>query len=582
MTWPSGDGNGNVGASALPRSVKRSTAAALFAILLLAVVVRLLPLLRTLYWGADFGEYYALARALVENGTVPSAYDGWGVTYPDFPGLYFVNGAFAFAGLSAEAAASVVAPALVGFVVLPVFLIAVRTTGDDLAALVAAAFLAVIMFHAYPTSHAIPAALGNLLLVAALLQFLSLQRSRAWFVPLALTGFAAVVTHHLATYVLLVASVAALGLRVLLRPRLRVRDLRYELAFVVLLAAATLAYWLLYARSLWILIITKSPFSDTALVLGIAAGIASVPLFLLARRRLHWRFRPRLRTVRGAAIAAGIAFAVAAGIMSATALAPVPGTAIRLGPEHLLFFLPTIGFVALAAAGRRVFDFSREGPDVAAWFVAMVASVVAGAALAPEALIPYRHLEYLAIPLALFAGMGVRWLTLPRGPRHALAAGAVALLVAVAAANAFPPPALLAGFDEGIPGRTVEAALWIQDHASPGAIGPLVAGDHTTSTVLFGFAGVDATWDRETRFWHTQDVATAVAAMASVRVDGRTMRVDWVVITEGMRRGLQTSPFAPALPLSPDEEAKFAAVPFHKTFDSGYAQVYFVNWGYAS
>lgn len=185
--------------------MKRSTAAALFAILLLAMLMRLLPLLRHLHWGSDFGEYYALTRAIVDDAVLPASYGGWGITYPQFPGLYVVNGAFVFAGASPDFAATVLVPALSALAVLPVFLIAVRVTRDDLAALVASAFLAVVMLHVYPTSHAIPASLGEVLLVGAVLMFLGLRRSPRLFVPALLAAFSVVVTHHLATYVLILA-----------------------------------------------------------------------------------------------------------------------------------------------------------------------------------------------------------------------------------------------------------------------------------------------------------------------------------------------------------------------------------------
>jgi len=198
--------------------VKRSTAAALFAILLLAVILRLLPLLKSMYWGSDFGEYYALTRALVQDGALPTAYGGWGVTYPWFPGLFVVNGAFVVAGMPADAVVVFLVPVLAAFGVLPMFLLAVRVTGDDGAGLAAAAFLGVAFPHVFPTSHGIPASLGDFLLLGALLLFLGVRRSPKLFVPLVLAGLATVVTHHLATYVLLLAASSALLLRILHRP----------------------------------------------------------------------------------------------------------------------------------------------------------------------------------------------------------------------------------------------------------------------------------------------------------------------------------------------------------------------------
>lgn len=557
--------------------MKRSTAAALLAIALLAVLMRLLPLLRSLYWGSDFGEYYLLTRALASDGVVPAAYAGWGVTYPWFPGMLVVNGAFVHFGVSPDLAATVVVPLLSGLAVLPMFLLAARVTRDDLAALVAAAFLAVVMFHVYPTSHAVPAALGDLLLLGGLLAFLTVRRNPRAFVPLVLIGLALVVTHHLGTYVLLLACGGALLLRAVLDRKLTLRAIRYEFAFVVLLAVVTIAYWVAYARPFWSLVEGHAPVPATALVLAALLALALVPTVVGLRRRASWRFRPRARSVRTAAGATGLAVATSFAIAGIAIAFPVPGTSIRLEPVHLVLFAPTFLFLSLAAGGRRLMDFSREGTDATAWFLALLASTAFGALAVPEVLIPYRHLEYLAIPVAIFIGAGVRWLSLAGGVRgRTLAVGAVALLVSGTAATAYPGPTVLAGFDEGIRSRTVEAALWVGHHGDG-----LVAGDHRQSTVLFGVGGLDATWDRETDFWHTTSASDALAAMSAVPLDGTTARVDWILLDEDLLTGVQLSPFAPALPLRPVEEAKFAAAPFQKLFDSGAAQVCFVNWGLA-
>ena len=557
--------------------MKRSTAAALLAILLLAALMRLLPLLQHLHWGSDFGEYYALTRAIVDDGVLPAAYGGWGLTYPQFPGLYVVNGAFVLAGASPDFAATVLVPVLSAFAVLPVFLIAARVSGEDVAGLVAAAFLGVVLFTVYPASHAIPASLGELLLLGALLLFLGLRRSPAFFAPLLLSGWAVVVTHHLATYVLILAATSALLLRCLLDARITLRSIRWEFAFLAILVASTLVFWRFSAPSFWSLVVTKSPATGEVLVAAAIGLLALVPATIVLRRRLSWRFRPRLRSVRGATLAVGLAVITSFVIVGIAAKTSVAGTTIRLDWVYLFPFIPTFLFLSIAAAGRRVLDFTREGASVTAWFVVLIASLAVGSVAAPEVLIPYRHLEYLAVPVAVMVGAGVRWLTLGAETRAQVRAiAAVGLLVAGTALAAYPKPVAVAGFQEGISPRSVEAALWIRTHADG-----LAAGDHRLSSVLFGFGGVDATWNREVRFWHTEDTALTLAAMAQVRLPSGTAPVEWVAIDGDLRAGLQTSPFAPALPLTPGEEARFLRPPFQKTFDSGSAQVYWVNWGLA-
>jgi len=556
--------------------VKRSTGLALLGILLLAIVLRLLPLLRQAYWGSDFGEYYRLTRDLVEGGVVPTPYGGWGITYPYFPGFFVFNGAFVLAGVPVDAALVVLGPLAGALAVLPLFLVATRTTGDDLAGLAASAFLAVVMLHVYATSHPLPATLGDLLLLGAFLMYLGIRRSPKVLVLLIPTALAIIMTHHLATYALILAAVGSLLLRAILDSKIALRHVRFELAFLVVLVAMTIAYWLTYANLLWQLIVLNSPLSTGLLVAGAALGIAIIPAVILARRRVSWRFRPRTRSVRAATVGVGIAILAGFAIMIVSILASVPGTSIRLTPLHLVVFAPTVAFLCFGGAGRRSMDFSREGADVTGWFVALVLSVFAGGAIAATVLIPYRHLEYVVMPLAVMVGAGVRWLCLraDSAARRLAAVGIVGILVASSATVSVPPPAVMAGFDEGTDAGSATAVLWVRDNARG-----LVGGDHRLSSVLFGFARVDATSDRETRFWHEENQTAAVDFMRLVVVGDRTLRVDWIVIDRNSRAGLQTSPFEPPLPLLPAEEAKFFTAPFHKVYDSGFAQVYFVNWG---
>src|SRR5207245_8862597 len=81
-------------------------------------------------------------------------------------------------------------------------------------------------------------------------------------------------------------------------------------------------------------------------------------------------------------------------------------TTFRVPATGLLYFVPLVLLLSFAAAGRRFVDFLADGLAVNGWFVALLASAVVGIAVAPRVLIPYRHAEYLMIPLAIFAGMG--------------------------------------------------------------------------------------------------------------------------------------------------------------------------------
>src|SRR2546427_11324861 len=78
--------------------MRKSTALGLAAIALGSISVRLSPLSSFVYWGSDTGEYFSILRTLVRTGHVSTPYYGWGITYPYFPGMFFVQAGLANLG----------------------------------------------------------------------------------------------------------------------------------------------------------------------------------------------------------------------------------------------------------------------------------------------------------------------------------------------------------------------------------------------------------------------------------------------------------------------------------------------------
>src|SRR2546425_9801632 len=78
--------------------MRKSTALGLAAIALGSISVRLSPLSSFVYWGSDTGEYFSILRTLVRTGHVSTPYYGWGITYPYFPGMFFVQAGLADLG----------------------------------------------------------------------------------------------------------------------------------------------------------------------------------------------------------------------------------------------------------------------------------------------------------------------------------------------------------------------------------------------------------------------------------------------------------------------------------------------------
>jgi hypothetical protein len=556
--------------------MKKSTALGLTAILIGSVAIRLSPLWSFLYWGSDTGEYFAILRDLVGTGHVSSAYYGWGITYPYFPGMFFVQGGLVeLSGLDSPTALNLLVPTLGAFAVVPMFLIAQRITGDDRIALFAAAFLMGAIPQAYTTAHAAPASLGDLLVLTGLLLFLRLRVDRAALVPLLLVTGALVATHHLSLYFFLLMVLGAVVIRGLASPWRWTAGTKREVAYSAILLVGTFTYWLGYATTF-----RESILSDVdirpwwALLALFPIGIGLVAALIFFRTRLRWRYRPTYPSLRrrGTAYAAAAGTILLLGVVAV--VAGVPGTSFRVPAEGLLYFVPLVLLMSFAAPGRPFLDFERDGVAVNAWLVALLLSAIVGITVAPRVLIPYRHMEYLVVPFAIFAGVGLFRtldLTAIRKGRRMATLAVLGLLLVANGFSAIPPPSTLAGWREGTTPAAIDPAYWARDQARG-----LVVSDHHGSTTVFGFGGLNATWDRTRTPFSMTDPYAGLSGIDSPsgRKDG-----SYIWIDRDMEAGVRLTPWETAIPMDPKVVQKFDAAPFIKVFDNGYARLYWIAWG---
>jgi hypothetical protein len=557
--------------------MKQSVAAGLTALVLASIAVRLSPLWSFVYWGSDTGEYFAILRVLVQTGHVSTRYYGWGVTYPYFPGMFFVQAGFAdLAGLDVPTVLNLLVPILGAVSVVPMFLIARRITGDDRVALFAAALLVGAIPQAYTTAHAAPATLGDLLAFSGLLLFLRLRTDGTAIVPLVVVSGALIATHHLSLYFFLLMVLGTIIVRGLARPWHWTPGAKREIAFAAILLAGTFAYWLAYATTFREFILTDVSIRPWwALLVLFAAAVLVLAVIVYARARIPWRYRPRYPGLpyRGSAYASAVGIILILGLVSV--LFGVPGTTFRVSPEGLIYFVPLVLLISFSAPGRKFLDFEAEGVAPNAWLVALIGSAVVGIAVAPHVLIPYRHMEYLMVPFAIFAGIGFFRLLDLSSDRRRWRAAACAAIGLIFVANAFtgvPPPATLAGWREGTISAALDPAYWARDHASG-----LVVSDHHGSTTVFGFGGLNATWDRtRSPFFPGSD---PYAGLSGIDSPSGPKDGTYVWIDRDMEAGLRLTPWETAAPMDPTVIAKFDTSPFLKVFDNGYARLYWIAWG---
>lgn len=556
--------------------MRKSTALGLASVVLASIAIRLSPLLTFLYWGSDTGEYLVILRGLGRTGHVSTTYYGWGITYPYFPGMFFVQAGLVDLGrLDLPTVLNLLVPTLGALATLPMFLITKRVTGDDRLSVFATALLAGAIPTAYTAAHPAPATLGFLLALASLLLFVRLRTDRQAIAPLLLTTVSLVMTHHLSLYFFLIMVLGAIVVQGLARPWRWTAGAKREVAYASLLLAVTFAYWLGYATTFRVSILPDVNIQPWwALLALFPVGLFLLAAIVYGRGRIGWRYRPSYPSLRhrGADYIAAVLPILVLGVVSV--VVGVPGTTFRVQATDLLYFVPLILLLAFSAPGRKFLDFSADGLQPTAWLLALLGSAVVGIVVAPHVLIPYRHMEYLVIPFAIFAGVGFfRLLDLAglRRGRRTLALIACGLLLGANAAFGIPPPSTLAGWREGTPPSAVDPAYWTRDHVSG-----LVVSDHQGSTTVFGFGGQNATWDRTRDPFLAPDPYAGLVDIPSPS-GPKNGTVIW--IDRDTEAGVRLTPWEAASPMDPAVIAKFDAAPFIKIFDNGYARLYWIAWG---
>lgn len=559
--------------------MRKSTAVALAAVSAVSIAVRLSPLWSFLYWGSDTGEYFSILGALVRSNHLATTYYGWGVTYPYFPGMFFVQaGVVDLGGLDLPTTINLLVPILGALAVLPNFLVAHRITGDDRFALFASAFIAGAIPVAYTTAHTAPATVGELLALAGLLCFVRLRTDGRAIVPLLLVTATLIATHHLSLYFFIVMILGAIVLEGLARPWRWTPGAKREVTFASILLAGTFVYWLGYATTFRESILPDVNIQPWwALLALFPAGLVLLGGIVFARARLAWRYRPRYPALRrpAAAYAAAAGTILVIGVVSV--VIGVPGTTFRVPATGLLYFVPLVLLLSFAACGRPFGDFLPDGLQVNSWLVALLGSAALGIAAAPRVLIPYRHTEYLMIPLAIFAGIGFfRLLDLAglRGGKRMLALGMCGVLLAANAVAGIPPPSTLAGWREGTIPAALDPAYWARGYA-----GGLVVSDHQGSTTVFGFGGINATWDRTRNPFLPEFANVPYAGLSDIPSPSGVKNGTYLWIDRDMEAGVRLTPWETAAPMDPAVIAKFDSAPFIKVFDNGYARLYWIAWG---
>ena len=148
--------------------------------------------------------------------------------------------------------------------------------------------------------------------------------------------------------------------------------------------------------------------------------------------------------------------------------------------------------------------------------------------------------------------------------RPQFAAGLAAILLC-GALTAYPPAAVMGGFQEGTTESELDCVLWARQ-VEPGA---LIVSDHRLSSLAFGLGEHNASWEHGAEVLVSAGVVREVATPAA-----GTQPVGYVLLSDEVRSGVALLQWEPAQPLSAEAAAKFGSASYPAVHDAGECQVY--------
>jgi hypothetical protein len=336
--------------------------------------------------------------------------------------------------------------------------------------------------------------------------------------------------------------------------------------------------WLWIAKPFGNILYDAFKIKPLILVFLSCLAFSVLPVIVFLRRKISWEYKPKCPTWKGMVVKYCFALTVAFSLLGVAVLANVPGTTITVDGSSIILFAPTIIFFSFCAVGTGFLEKYRHGGFIFCWLGAIAFSMLVGIITENTVLIPYRHLQYITAPLLMFAGLGiVKFYDAceKNKLKNIFFAFSFAILLLLAPFSCYPSTNVLGGFEEGTDYRDMEAVFWVKENL-PGAT---IASDHRLSSMLFGFADTEPTWEYAPTVFHSNSFNESKEQLLNCKTPSGEKRIDYVFIDNTMKeKGVALTQYENAEPMSKESIEKFNHEPFVKIYDNGYAQVYRIDW----
>jgi hypothetical protein len=541
-----------------------------------ALLLRLYPITQYEIWGSDSGEYFRISNQLVGDGYVDTDYDGWGFGYPYFPGMFHFTGSISLlTGIGTINSMTLFVPIASALTVLLVFVLAKMLFRRSEVGVLAGAITAVAMPHVFTTSHPMPGSLGDLFLVLSLLLFIGSYYNKRFFFLLILSSLALIVTHHLSSYFFFVMALGGLFVIEILRKENDSKTICMW-GFLVFFLTVLILYWSVFAQPFTERVVGDA--FDLPLWLILSGGYVLIFLgyaLVKLRRRSSWKYEPGYPIPKFQVMKYMVLLLALILILSIISLTSIPGTSIELEPATVLLFLPFFALVAFGSVGPAYIRFHKNGIMVYGWMIALFLSILVGVITSNRVLLPYRHPQYLVVPLGLLMGMG--FVMLFRDTEGSfqrlktIALSVIVILLVLTAFSAYPPKEIMGGFSEGTSEADMQGVFWARENLPSDST---VASDHRMSSMIFGFGGLNATWDAAENTLHGEDYEDFRDEIQGLEVPSGTKPIDYVLLDDDIREGVALLQWENARPMSQKAQEKFERWPFVKLYEADGVQIY--------
>ena len=564
----------------------------LYSVISLGFMIRIYHHYNWRIWGSDSGEYLYLTRHLISNGEMlTDGYIGWGRAYPDFQGMQLLAGTLSLlTQIDYSNSLLWFIPLMSALAIPTLFMIGKKLVGFT-PALFGCAFYSVTFAVVFANSHAMPGGLAETLGFVLLYSWIKGLESddilridrikrNPWSWIVAISFLALLITHHFTLLLIISGMVGVLIVEISAGNR---KNAESGIMAIGILSLGISFYWLGYAKS-FKKMLNESAFSSVSDSLPVNGILVMIPLLSLI---VLWAVKDYLRlpvikenlTQKIFLQRILVAFAISFAGIILILWKGVPGTIAPLQAgeyQALPYLIVNVLWISLAVNIGLV-NAQKNGWLVWGWIVPILALATVGAISGSHLLIAYRHAPYLLAPLAIMSGVGFRYLVIgfETTKRPAIASLFIVLFLGCAI-GAYPPPAVMGGFQEGTNEAELDAILWTQFTERDA----LVVSDHRLSSLTFGLTETNASWENGDLVitGNTEEAVDAGKSLSTPQAGVK--QVSYVMLSEEMQKGVALLQWDPAEELTGKAKTKFTNnEEFPIWFDNGDTSIMRMNYG---